>query len=53
MGWRMGLGEDYLHHFAGWYGRLSVTDRRLYQDLYAEPSGWDGFFRTLDRRLEK
>jgi hypothetical protein len=50
MGWRMGMGEDYLHRaFGGWYNKqLRATHKRLWVK-YPEPPGWTGFYRWLKR----
>jgi hypothetical protein len=44
MGWRMGVGEQYVNEFNVWWWRLTRDDRRAYQAEYVEPEEWKGFF---------
>ena len=44
----MGYGEDYKFKFNGWLKTLSQDERREYQQLFAEPATWRGYW---DERL--
>jgi len=44
MGWRMGVGEEYLDDFNEWFGRKHAEAKRRYADDNPEPRGWDGFY---------
>ena len=44
----MGCGEDYKFKFNGWLKTLSQDERSEYQQLFAEPATWRGYW---DERL--
>ena len=44
----MGCGEDYKFKFNGWLKTLSQDEQREYQQLFAEPATWRGYW---DERL--
>ena len=44
----MGAGEDYKFKFNGWLKTLSQDEKRQYQQLFAEPATWRGYW---DQRL--
>ena len=46
----MGCGEDYKFKFNGWLKTLSQDERSEYQQLFAEPATWRGYW---DERLGK
>ena len=48
IGWRMGAGEDYKFKFNDWLKTLSQDEQRQYQQLFAEPATWRGYW---DERL--
>ena len=48
IGWRMGAGEDYKFKFNGWLKTLSQDEKHQYQQLFAEPATWRGYW---DERL--
>jgi hypothetical protein len=47
MGWRMGVGEQYLEEFASWWQKQPREKRNAVKQTYAEPADWAGFFATL------
>jgi hypothetical protein len=44
IGWRMGVGEDYLSEFRHWFARKHAVAKRRYADDNPEPIGWEGFY---------
>ena len=44
----MGAGEDYKFKFNDWLKALSQDERSEYQQLFAEPATWRGYW---DERL--
>lgn len=48
IGWRMGVGEDYLERFDMWFGRLSASEQAEYQSLFPEPVTWSGWWNHMD-----
>ena len=46
----MGCGEDYKFKFNGWLKTLSQDEQRQYEQLFAEPATWHGYW---DERLGK
>ncbi len=47
MGWRMGVGEDYLSLWWIWFEKLSEEDKIKYQTKFPEPieKNWKGFYK--------
>ncbi|GAB4214526.1 MAG: hypothetical protein OHK0022_53180 [Roseiflexaceae bacterium] len=45
IGWRMGVGEHYLHRWNTWYYALSEQARRAYREHYPPPEEWAPFYR--------
>lgn len=46
MGWRMGIGEGYVHKFLTWWNRLPRKQRLSYRGMYVEPEEWKDFLRS-------
>jgi hypothetical protein len=44
IGWRMGLGEDYLSKFASRYCAQKRQVQVNVMRKYPEPQGWEGFY---------
>ncbi len=47
IGWRMGVGEQYLHEFASWWSKQVRANRLTLRSAYPEPEHWSDFFRSL------
>jgi hypothetical protein len=47
IGWRMGVGEQYLQEFVSWWSKQVRANRLALRDAYPEPEQWSGFFRSL------
>ena len=47
IGWRMGVGEQYLEEFSIWWSRQDRAKKLAVRALYSEPSAWTGFWRSL------
>ena len=45
IGWRMGVGEDYVYEFANWWDTLDNTAQQDCQQRYPEPPDWLGWYR--------
>jgi hypothetical protein len=49
IGWRMGLGEDYLSKFASLYCAQKRQAQVKVLRKYPEPQGWEGFYHRTKR----
>jgi hypothetical protein len=47
VGWRMGLGEQYLAEFESWWNKQLRSTHLELRSAYPEPDEWTGFFRGL------
>ena len=47
IGWRMGLGEDYLHRFMDWYKSSRGDVKKRVQDKYKAEGNWKRFYVNL------
>ncbi|MEG3181011.1 hypothetical protein [Sphingomonas sp. LT1P40] len=47
IGWRMGLGEDYMAEFCDWFRTLTNDENERYVTRYPEPTEWSGFYSTM------
>lgn len=52
MGWRMGIGEDYLDQFNEWFERKHLDAKQQYAAENPEPSGWEGFYQRRGVRAD-
>lgn len=50
IGWRMGLGEDYIYRFGNWLNTLILEERSEYRALFPEPITWKGWWDDEDSR---
>ena len=44
IGWRTGLGEEYISEFTEWFELRQLQDKWDYADKHPEPTGWEGFY---------
>ena len=44
VGWRMGVGEEYIVEFGQWFGRKHTEAKQRYANEHPEPAGWEGFY---------
>ena len=44
MFWRMGVGEEYLIEFGGYYDYLSEREQTIYQLTHPQPYAWGNFY---------
>jgi len=44
IGWRMGVGEDYLWDFNEWFARKHDDAKRHYANENPAPVGWEQFY---------
>jgi hypothetical protein len=47
IGWRMGVGEQYLDDFRAWWSRTPRTIRLALRADHPEPDDWSGFWKSL------
>jgi hypothetical protein len=45
IGWRMGMGEDYVDRFTAWYNKQHRNTHKLLWEKYPEPDMWKAFCR--------
>lgn len=43
IGWRMGIGEDYLDRFYAWFATLNADAKAQWLKDNPEPEEWEGF----------
>jgi hypothetical protein len=44
LGWRMGVGEDYLAKFEKWFSGQTPDERTDFAAAHAEPESWSGYY---------
>lgn len=49
IGWRMGVGEDYLLDWFDWFVGQDEVTRAAVASRFAEPPGWEGFYHHAPR----
>src|SRR5262249_12580914 len=45
--WKTGKSADYLAKWTAWYRSIPVAVRAPYSEIFREPIGWSGFYKSV------